>query len=300
MTGTGTTGTRTTGTEVGTDTVTGTGGTVYARVTGGVADVRLNRPEKLNALNSALFGDLLEVGLLLRDRADLRAVVLSGEGRGFCAGLDFASFGRMAEGGRDWREPDLPRPCLLAPEDPLTPLNRGQRAVRVWGTAGVPVIAAVHGPAFGGGLQLALGADIRIVAPDAKLCVAEVNWGLVPDMGGSQLLPRMVGDDVAMELTLAGSVITGAEADRIGMATRTAGDPRAAALELATDIAARSPDAVRAARALLVSSRELSLEDGLAAERQAMANVAGGPNQREAVRARLEKRPAAFTDSPEP
>lgn len=263
-----------------------------ATVAEGVADVALNRPAKLNALTAEMFADLLEVGLLVRDRSDVRAVVLSGSGRGFCAGLDLGAFAAM-EQDTDWRKPTTE---LLAPDDPLFELNRGQRAAAVWGTVAAPVIAAVHGPAFGGGLQIALHADIRILAPSARLCVAEARWGLVPDMGGTQLLPRLVGTDVAMELTCTARTFSGAEAAELGLATRTSEDPHAAALELATTIAGHNPDAIRASKALLTGSWELSLRDGLAAERTAMARIARSPNQREAVRAQQENRQPEFTD----
>jgi enoyl-CoA hydratase/carnithine racemase len=279
------------------DTITGTGGTVRAEVTDGVADVRLNRPDKLNALNAAMFGDLVEVGLAVRRRPDVRAVVLSGEGRAFCAGLDFSIFSAMTD-RTDWRDRDVERADQLDPDDDLRELSRGQRAARVWASVPAPVIAAVSGPAFGGGLQLALSADIRIVAPDASLSVAEVRWGLIPDMAGTQILPRLLGMDVAMELTLSGRVVSGEEAARIGLATRTADDPRAAALELAGQIAGHNPEAVRTAKSLLDSAWHVSFEDGLAAERAAMTRIATSPNQREAVRARLEKRAPVFTDPP--
>jgi enoyl-CoA hydratase/carnithine racemase len=282
------------------DTITGTGGTVRAEITDGVADVRLNRPEKLNALNAAMFGDLLEVGLAVRRRPEVRAVVLSGEGRAFCAGLDFSIFSAMTDRA-DWRDRDVERDHQLDPDDELWELSRGQRAARVWAAGpgpAAPVIAAVSGPAFGGGLQLALSADIRIVAPDASLSVAEVRWGLVPDMAGTQLLPRLLGMDMAMELTLSGRVVTGEEAARIGLATRTADDPLAAALELARQIAGHNPEAVRTAKALLESAWHVPFGDGLAAERAAMTRIATSPNQREAVRARLEKRAPVFTDPP--
>jgi enoyl-CoA hydratase/carnithine racemase len=270
------------------------GGTVLASVADGVADVRLNRPAKLNALTAEMFVDLLETGLALRRRAGIRAVVLSGEGRAFCAGLDVSAFDAMASDA-DWR---VPTAELLDPADPLFELNRGQRAAAVWAGLAVPVIAAMRGPAFGGGLQLALHADIRIVAPDATLSVAEVRWGLLPDMGGTQLLPRLVGGDVAMELTCTGRRVSGAEADRIGLATRTADDPHAAAMALAAEIAGHNPDAVRASKSLLTRSWGLSLTDGMAAEREAMGRLARSPNQREAVLARRQDRAPVFTDAP--
>ena len=275
--------------------ITSIGGTVHATVTDGVADVRLDRPAKLNALTSAMFTDILEVGLAVRARSDVRAVVLSGQGRGFCAGLDLAAFDAMA-GDQDWRDPTEARRSLLDSDDPLHPLNRGQRAAGVWASVPAPVIVAVHGPAYGAGLQLMLMTDIRIVAPDAKLCVAEVGWGLIPDMGATQLLPRMLGTDVAVELTCTARMFTGEEAGRIGLATRVTDEPRDAALALAGQIAERSPDAVRTAKTLLNDSWRLPLSDGLAAERTAMAELARSPNQREAVRARQENRPPVFTD----
>jgi len=278
-----------------TEKISTTGDTVRAEIVDGIADVRLNRPEKLNALNHDMFADLLEMGLTVRRRRDLRAVVLSGEGRGFCAGLDYAMFSRMAAGEEIDRAPR--RTELLDPEDQLVELHRGQRAALVWGTVPVPVIAAVHGAAFGGGFQLMLPADLRIVAPDALLSVAEVRWGLIPDMAGTQLLPRLVGMDVAKELTFTGRVVTGDEAGQIRLATRVVDDPRTAALELAREIGARNPDAVRTAKALLDDAWHVPFGDGLAGEREAMAELMGSPNQVEAVRARLEKRPAVFTES---
>jgi enoyl-CoA hydratase/carnithine racemase len=275
-----------------TDTIEAPAGTVRAEVVDGVADVRLNRPERLNALNHDMFADLLDVGLAVRRRPDVRAVVLSGSGRGFCAGLDYELFNTMAAGEPVNRTPRDSE--LLGPEDQLRELGRGQRAALVWGTVPVPVIAAVHGAAFGGGFQLMLPADIRVLAPDALLSVAEVRWGLVPDMAGTQLLPRLVGMDVAKELTLTGRVVTGEEAAAIRLATRVADDPRDEALGLAREIAARNPDAVRIAKSLLDDAWHLPMGDGLAAERAAMSRLMGSPNQVEAVRARLEKRPAVF------
>jgi enoyl-CoA hydratase/carnithine racemase len=203
-------------------------------------------------------------------------------------------FSAMAAGEEIQRGPR--RSELLDAEDQLVELSRGQRAALVWGTVTVPVIAAVHGPAFGGGFQLMLPADMRLVAPDAILSVAEVRWGLVPDMAGTQLLPRLVGMDVAKELTLTGRVVTGEEAGQIGLATRVVEDPRGEAMTLAKEIAARNPDAVRIAKSLLDDAWHVPLGDGLAAERAAMNKLMGSPNQVEAVRARLEKRTAVFTE----
>jgi len=253
----------------------------------GVADVRLVRTDKMNALDDAMFAALVETGEALKNDKSVRAVVLSGAGRSFCAGLDLTAFSAMAAGER-WRPAD----------DPTTTgadgRSLGQRAVLAWYDLPVPVIAAVRGHALGGGLQLALGADIRLAAPDAVFSVFEINWGLTPDMAGTQLLPRLVGPDVAAELTYTGRTVDAAEADRIGLVTRLVDDPLAAAHTLAARIAAVNPDAVRASKSLLRRAHG-PMEDGLAAERTAMAAVMGSPNQREAAAAGLEKREPRFT-----
>lgn len=257
-------------------------------IDGGVADVRLNRPDKLNGLDRAMFEALVDTGAALgRDRT-LRAVVLSGEGRAFCAGLDFASF--MAEGGLGGGE----RPLFA--REPGSPANRAQRCAWVWTEVPVPVVAAVHGACFGGGLQIALGADLRLVAPDAQLSVMEVRWGLVPDMSGTQTLRHLVRLDVLKELTFTGRVVSGTEAVALGLATRTSPSPREEALALAREIAGKSPDAVRAAKRLLGRAVTAGVEEGLRLEEEAQRGLLGTANQQEAVRANLERRAPRFED----
>ena len=262
---------------------------VTTTLTDGVAEVRLNRPEKRNALDAAMFEAIIGAGTALHAVPGLRAVVLSGEGQDFCAGLDRASFSVLARGER-------PNAAVPLPGGSGPALATGQHAVQVWRELAVPVIAAVQGHALGGGLQIALGADIRIVRPDARLAVLEILWGLVPDMTGSQVLPELVGRDVAKELTLTGRLVSGDEAVRIGLATRVSDDPRADALELADDIAARSPEAVRWAKRLLDLGGRAEVSTGYAAEQEAMASIVGTANQAEAVAAALERRRPTFTD----
>ena len=262
---------------------------VTVEVADGVADVRLARPEKRNALDVAMFEGLITTGERLKADRAVRAVVLSGEGPDFCAGLDFGSFQAMRDGERLSLQVDVPPsrgPAQAA----------GQRAAYVWTEIEVPVIAAVTGNALGGGLQIALGADIRIVAPDARLSVLEIRWGLIPDMTGSQLLPELVGRDVAKELTFTGRVVSGEEAVALGLATRTDPDPRKAALELARSVAARSPHAIRAAKRLLGLAGRVDLAAGFAAEQEEIRALIGSPNQVEAVAAEFGKRPPRFTD----
>jgi enoyl-CoA hydratase/carnithine racemase len=256
-----------------------------------VADVRLNRPEKMNALDAAMFQALIETGRRLATEPQLRAVVLSGEGRAFCAGLDFSSFMGMTGGGGE-----RPGPGLLD-RDGASPANHAQRAAWIWQELPMPVIAAVHGVAYGGGLQIALGADIRFVAPDAKLSVMEIKWGLVPDMSGTQTLRHLVRLDVAKELTFSGRVVSGSEAVALGLATYTSETPREAALTLAREIASKSPAAVRAGKQLLNASVSGSVEEGLRLEAKLQTSLIGKPEQIEAVKANLEKRAPRFGDS---
>ena len=160
----------------------------------------------------------------------------------------------------------------------------------------MPVIAALHGVVYGGGLQIALGADLRIVAPDARLSVMEIKWGLIPDMSGTQTLRQLLPLDVVKDLTWSGRIVSGEEAVRLGLATRTSERPRDEALELAREIAMKSPDAIRAGKELLNSAVQVSLADGLRLEAKLQAELIGSPNQVEAVRANLEKRVPRFKD----
>jgi len=255
----------------------------------GIADVRLNRPDKLNALDQAMFQGIVDAGEGLKGDASVRVVVLSGEGRGFCAGLDLGSFQAMAGAGED----ESALGAIGETGGRLTHL--GQQAAWVWQELGVPVIAALHGATLGGGLQIALGADIRIVAPDAKLSVLESRWGLIPDMTGTVILPKLVGLDVAKELTFTGRMVSGTEAVALGLATRLSDDPRAAALELAADLATKSPDALREGKRLLNLSGTRPVAEQLHDERVTMGSLIGSPNQVEATMAYFEKRSPTFT-----
>ena len=253
----------------------------------GIADVRLNRPDKLNALDQAMFQGIVDAGEALKSDAAVRVVVLSGEGRGFCAGLDFSSFQAMA--GAEER----PVGAIGRTDGRITHL--GQQAAWVWQELEVPVIAALHGAVLGGGLQIALGADLRFVAPDAKLSVLESRWGLIPDMTGTVILPTLVGRDVAKELTFTGRMVSGAEAVALGLATRLADDPRAAALELAAELVTKSPDALREGKRLLNLSGTRPVAEQLHDERVTMGSLIGSPNQVEATVAFFEKREPRFT-----
>jgi enoyl-CoA hydratase/carnithine racemase len=252
----------------------------------GVAHVRLSRPEKRNGLDLAMFHALLEAGETLAGDKTVRAVVLSGEGPGFCAGLDFAWF--MSAGPEAWRALDERQGNGGA--------NAAQRVTLIWQEVPVPVIAAVHGFAFGGGLQLALGADLRYVTADAKLSVMEIKWGLIPDMGLTQTLLRLVPLDVAKELTFTGRLVSGSEAAARGLATRVCADPLEEALATARELAGKSPHALRAGKRLLNEAPALCRAEALALETELQVGLLMSPNQLEAVQANMMKRPARFVD----
>ncbi len=269
----------------------------------GVADVRLNRPDKMNAVDPPMFEALTEAGNALAQEPGVRAVVLSGEGRGFCAGLDMASFAAMSQGDRKEKKAESKTESKtesggrnLLSEGSAGPANFAQGAAWVWRTLPVPVIAAIHGVAYGAGLQIALGADMRITTPDARLSVMEIKWGLIPDMSGTQPLRHLVRDDVARELTFTGRIISGEEARELGLATRVDDNPHQAAYDMAMEIASKSPDGIRAGKELLNSASLVSLEEGLQLEAGIQKRLIGKPNQVEAVRANLEKRAPDFND----
>lgn len=267
---------------------------VTVAVESGVADVRLNRPDKLNALDPAMFDGLLAAGEEVAANPAVRVVVMSGEGRGFCAGLDLGSFQAMAD-----RPQSSPAPGRLDDRSPGKITNRFQYAAHLWTELPVPVIAAVHGVALGGGMQLALAADIRIVSPDARMSVLEMRWGLIPDMTGTHMLRRLVPLDVAKELVWTGRMVEGEEAVALGLATRSSPDPRQAAMELAAELANKSPDAIRAAKRLLNQSGLVGEAQQYLDESREMAGLIGSPNQVEAVTAYFEKRAPVFAD-PQP
>jgi enoyl-CoA hydratase/carnithine racemase len=267
---------------------------VTVTVEGGVADVRLNRPDKMNALDWPMFEGLATAADRVASDPTIRAVVLSGEGRAFCAGLDLGAISGMS--GGDGGGQTGGRIRNIEDRLPGKITNWGQEAAYGWAAVPVPVIAAVHGVALGGGAQVALAADIRIMAPDARISILEIRWGLVPDMSGTATLTRLVGPDVAKELTWSGRMVEGDEAVRLGLATRVAADPRKEALALAADIAGRNPDAIRAAKRLLDQAGRVPLAQQFLDESREMGRLAGSPNQSEAVRAWFEKRDPKYTD----
>ncbi len=256
---------------------------VTIQIEAGVADVRLNRPDKMNALDRAMIDGIAAAIETLTATPDLRAVVLSGEGRAFCAGLDMEMMATIGDQDFD----------IMARTHGLA--NIFQQVSWGWRTLPVPVIAAVHGVTFGGGFQIMSGADIRIAAPDARLSIMEMKWGLIPDMAGTALWRGNVRDDVLRELIYTNREVSGAEGAALGLVTRTADDPRAEALALARQIASRNPDAVRGAKRLANAAFDTDAAGMLLAESREQGLLIRSANQIEAVMANMQKRPPNFT-----
>lgn len=265
---------------------------VSISISDGVADVRLMRADKMNALDQAMFEALVAATERLSKEKGVRVVVLSGEGRAFCAGLDMGRFAAMKEKGGNGIPGGENRDLTKRTHGQA---NFPQAAVWGWRQLPVPVIAAVHGVAFGGGFQLSLGADMRFLAPDTRMSIMEIKWGLVPDMAGTPILASLVRDDILRDLTYTGRIFSAQEAMTYGLATRICDDPRAAALEAAREIAGKSPDAIRAAKRLL-NNLSVDPSPALLAESVEQQKLIGSANQTEAVRANLEKRAPKFAD----
>ncbi|GGC38197.1 enoyl-CoA hydratase [Brevibacterium sediminis] len=281
-----------------------TNSTVVYAITDGVAHVEIDRADKLNSLTREVFEDLVEAGLALKGSSEVKAVVLSGRGRAFSAGLDFTEMARIAEAGAATRsfaeeaaeqaagagEPEAAGSVATAVDigERLGSARAlAQKAVHVWSLVEVPVIAAVRGAALGGGLQIALGADMRVAGPDAKLSLMELNWGIIPDMCGTQLLPRLVGPAQAKKLIVTADTIGAEEALRIGLVEEIAEDPLARALELARQIAGQPRSALVWAKRLVDLSYDSDFSTGLDAEQEALAALLGTDEQKQVVASRL-------------
>ena len=250
-----------------------------------IAHVRLTRADKMNAVDQAMIDAIIAAGEQVA-ASDARVCVISGEGKAFCAGIDITSLSGML--GKDPNDLLMPR----THGDGTT--NQWQEVAMVWTRFPVPVIAAVHGVCFGAGMQLALGADIRIAAPDAQFAVMEMKWGIVPDMGGMVLLPRLLRSDVLRKLTYTAAPIPTDQAERWGLVTDIAQDPLAAAMELAETISNKSPSAIRGAKRLIAIAESQPENDVLLAESHEQAGLIGGADQMEVVAATFQKRAPVF------
>ena len=262
---------------------------VIVKEDNGVVEVILNRPEKHNSLSMEMFEDLVSVGAMLMCDSTVRVVVLHGEGPSFCAGLDLSLM-------KDVSDPSggVVEKLLKVDEDGL---SLAQRSAYIWKLIPVPVICSIHGVAFGGGCQIALGADIRVISPESKMGVLESKYGLVPDLAITQTLPHLVPQDIAMELTMTGRVFSGSDAVDYGLATRLANEPLVEALGLAREMANRSPNSIKSIKKLYSTVWQEGSKSGLSMERELQRELLGSPNQVEAVTAAMEKRMPKFKDA---
>lgn len=250
-----------------------------------IAFVTLTRADKMNAVDQEMIDAVIAAGAEVA-ASDARVAVLSGEGRAFCAGIDITGLSGMV--GKDPAEMLMPR------SHGNGTTNQWQEVAMVWTRLEIPVIAALHGAVYGAGMQLALGADIRIAAPDTRLAVMEMKWGIVPDMGGMVLLPRLVRGDVLRRLTYTAEPVGAEQAERWGLVTELADDPLTAATDLARMIAGKSPSAIRAAKRLIAEAETQAPDDVLLAESREQAALIGKPHQMEVIAAAFAKRPAVF------
>jgi enoyl-CoA hydratase/carnithine racemase len=258
-----------------------------------VAHVRLNRPDSHNAIDGAIMNGLIAFAREMMQPGEVRVIVLSGAGKSFCAGLDMSSFAEMSSGDLSADSENVAQAMRdISPGG----ANRAQQVGWLWQEVPIPVIAAVHGAALGGGLNLALGADIRIVHPAAKLGFVEINWGLLPDMSASQSLRRLVALDRMKELVLTGRRFNGEQALQYGLATEVSETPLDEALAMAATIAGRNPDAVRAGKEILNNSALVDVATGLAQDARATRTLLGSENQLEAISAYFERREPVFRD----
>jgi enoyl-CoA hydratase/carnithine racemase len=251
-----------------------------------VADVVLNRAEKMNAVDLLMFEALGEAADNIAADKSIRAVVLRGAGGNFCAGIDLSVLGNTS---MDFE---------LALKSPVEPsaANVFQRAAYAWRELPIPVICAIEGVAFGAGMQIALGADIRFAAPDATFSIMESKWGIIPDMGITTTLRHLVTPDRAKELSWSARILSSEEAATLGLITAVSQDPVSRSREFAEGCAAKSPDAIRGIKALLNEAWQLPEGDALAMEARLQSSIIGAENQLEAVAANLGKRKPEFKD----
>jgi len=254
-----------------------------------VAEVTLNRPDKMNALDSEMFAAIAAAGEEVKAMRDVRVVILKGAGRAFCAGIDTSGFGALAADIDNVRDR-----MLNLPEGETA--NPFQKPSTVWQDIPCPVIAVLHGVTYGGGAQIALGADFRFAAPDLRFSIMEAKWGLIPDMGLTQSLPKLMRADQAKALIMTARILEADEAAELGLVTRVVADPLAEARAFASELLKRSPEVLRDAKRLVDEAWSAPPGAGLKLEAELQAPIIASTNQIEAVMAEVQKRPATYKD----
>ena len=251
-----------------------------------ITHVSLSRPDKKNAMDDEMIDALIAAAEQI-DIARTRVVILSGEGSCFCSGIDLSGLTQML--GADMTELLVPRTHGQGTT------NRWQEVAMIWRRLEIPVIAALHGEVFGAGLQLALGADIRIACPKAQLAVMEMKWGIIPDMGAMVLLPHLVRDDVMRRLVYTAQPVSGVQAEKWGLVSEIDNDPLEAAIALAEQLSRQGPNAMQAAKKLCTLARTSTENEILLAESELQATLIGQHEQMEVVTARMQQRTPGFS-----
>jgi len=259
-----------------------------------VAHVTLSRADKMNALDNEMFEAIPMVGEQLRSDPSIRVVIVSGDGGNFSAGLDKSNFSSILEKKGVSLEPGEPAMVLANRTHGIA--NALQYVVWMWRELPMPVIAAIDGFCLGGGLQIALGADFRYARPDSQFSILEMRWGIVPDMGSTQIMRHMIRDDVIRELTYTARIFGAEQAKEWGFITEIVDNPLEHALNTAKQIAYKNPDAIQAAKKILEASNYQTAAEGLLMESVEQDDIMGTPNQIEAVMAELQKRKPTFKD----
>lgn len=252
---------------------------------GPVATVTLDRADKYNGLDFAMMEGLVDAASAVRKDKSLRVVILKGDGKAFCAGLDFGTV--------------MKQPVKLLrsfTKYGVKKTNLFQEVCWCWRELPIPVIVVLHGYCYGGGMQIALAADFRISTPDCQMSIMEIKWGLIPDMTGSVTLRELVPMDVAKELTMTGRLFDGTEAKAMNLVTRVAVDPLAEAQALAEAIAARSPDAISATKALFQNTWAASEREAFNEESRLQFKLLRSKNQRRAMKANADKKAPQFAN----
>lgn len=270
-----------------------------------IAHVQFARPDKMNALDAKMFDAIPMVGEQLRADPRIRVVVLSGEGDNFCAGLDKSNFAALLSNSSKANSTKSDTELSDAGAEPaLSKLaerthgfaNSFQAATWMWRELPMPVIAAINGVAVGGGLQIALGADMRFAAATSRFSILEMKWGIVPDMGSTQIMRHLIPDDVIRELSYTARMFDAQEAREWGFITKIVDDPVVHAMQVAEEIANKNPQAVRAVKRIIESANHQTTAQGLLMESQEQDKIMGTPNQIEAVMAELQGRAPDFKD----
>ncbi|MCK0154965.1 crotonase/enoyl-CoA hydratase family protein [Alcanivorax sp. S6407] len=249
----------------------------------GTAYVTLSRADKYNGLDFDMMEGLIDAAKAVKKDRNLRVVIMQGDGKAFCAGLDFATV--------------MTQPLKVLKgftKYGIKKTNLFQQVCWCWRELPVPVITVLHGYCYGGGMQIALAADFRFATPDCEMSIMEIKWGLIPDMTGTVTLRELVPMDVAKELTMTGRLFNGEEAKRLNLVTRVAENPLQEAEKLADAIKSRSPDAISAGKSLFQQTWNASEAQAFDIESKLQFKLMRGKNYRRALTAGKKKQAPEF------